>query len=63
MPSIDEIERTHWDYLVIGTGVGGSTAGYALARAGYQVLFVEKGRAPSRHADTLLPWCVCTHSK
>ena len=53
MPSIEEIERTHWDYLVIGTGVGGSTAGYALARAGYQVLFVEKGRAPSLHADTL----------
>lgn len=53
MPSIDEIERTHWDYLVIGTGVGGSTAGYALAQAGCRVLFVEKGRAPSQRADTL----------
>ena len=53
MPSIDEIERRHWDYLVVGTGVGGSTTGHALARAGYQVLFLEKGRAPSRHADTL----------
>lgn len=53
MPSIDDCARITWDYLVIGTGVGGATAGYALARAGKRVLFVEKGRSPSLHPDTL----------
>ena len=37
----------HWDVIVVGTGIGGATAGYELARkgnaAGRKVLFVEKG--------------------
>lgn len=37
------IDRT-WDVIVIGTGMGGGTAGRALAEAGKSVLFVEKGR-------------------
>lgn len=53
MLSIEDIECTHWDYLVIGTGIGGATTGHALASAGKRVLFLEKGRAPSLHADTL----------
>lgn len=32
-----------WDWIVIGTGVGGSTFGYALAKSGNRVLFLEKG--------------------
>lgn len=36
------VART-WDVIVIGTGVGGGTAGRALAEAGLSVLFVEKG--------------------
>ena len=32
-----------WDVIVIGTGMGGSTVGYGLARAGRKVLFLEKG--------------------
>jgi choline dehydrogenase-like flavoprotein len=36
------IERT-WDAIVIGTGMGGATLGYALARAGKSVLFCERG--------------------
>src|SRR6478736_5488912 len=32
-----------YDALVIGTGVGGATLGYALARHGWRVLFCEKG--------------------
>jgi choline dehydrogenase-like flavoprotein len=32
-----------WDAVVIGTGMGGSTAGYALARRGWRVLFLERG--------------------
>lgn len=35
-----------WDAIIIGTGMGGATLGYALARAGQRVLFCEKGRAP-----------------
>lgn len=53
MPDLDALRRQTWDALVIGTGMGGATLGHALARAGWRVLFVEKGRAAFRHADTL----------
>ena len=33
-----------WDVIVIGTGAGGSTAGFNLARLGRGVLFVERGK-------------------
>ena len=33
-----------WDVVVIGTGAGGSTAGFNLARLGRSVLFVERGK-------------------
>jgi choline dehydrogenase-like flavoprotein len=33
-----------WDAIVIGTGMGGATAGHALAARGWRVLFLEKGR-------------------
>jgi len=36
-------EATLWDVLVVGTGVGGATVGYALAQTGRRVLFIEKG--------------------
>ncbi|MFY0567271.1 GMC oxidoreductase [Archangium lansingense] len=36
-----------WDVVVIGTGMGGSTLGYSLARQGRSVLFLERG--PARH--------------
>jgi choline dehydrogenase-like flavoprotein len=38
-----EPERTIWDAVIVGTGMGGATLGYALAAAGQRVLFVEKG--------------------
>ena len=38
---------------MIGTGVGGATLGYALAKAGKSVLFCEKGRAGFGKDDTL----------
>ncbi len=53
MPDLAALAQQDWDALVVGTGVGGATVGYALARAGWRVLFVEKGRAAQRHADTL----------
>jgi choline dehydrogenase-like flavoprotein len=34
----------YWDAIVIGTGMGGATAGHALAARGWRVLFLEKGR-------------------
>jgi choline dehydrogenase-like flavoprotein len=33
-----------WDVIVVGTGAGGSTAGFNLARLGRSVLFVERGK-------------------
>jgi choline dehydrogenase-like flavoprotein len=33
-----------WDVIVIGTGAGGSTAGFNLARSGRSVLFIERGK-------------------
>lgn len=41
---IEAIADTHWDAIVVGTGMGGATLGHALARAGWKVLFCEKGR-------------------
>lgn len=38
-----DVEQGSWDAVVIGTGMGGATAGYALARRGWRVLFIEKG--------------------
>jgi choline dehydrogenase-like flavoprotein len=38
-----DLERREWDAIVIGTGMGGATLGYVLAKAGKRVLFCEKG--------------------
>lgn len=40
----EDPEREEWDVVVIGTGMGGSTAGFELARLGRRVLFLEKGK-------------------
>jgi choline dehydrogenase-like flavoprotein len=37
-----------WDVVVVGTGAGGGTAGFELARLGHSVLFLERGRATGR---------------
>jgi choline dehydrogenase-like flavoprotein len=44
-------EREEWDVVVLGTGMGGSTAGFELARRGRRVLFIEKGKF--LHGDPL----------
>lgn len=49
-----EIADTTWDVIVIGTGIGGGTAGRALAEAGLKTLFVEKGPAGHRSEQTAL---------
>jgi len=40
-----QLAGQRWDAIVVGTGMGGATVGYALARAGWRVLFCEKGRS------------------
>src|SRR6266849_6481908 len=37
-------QETIWDVVVIGTGAGGATAGFNLARLGRSVLFLERGK-------------------
>ncbi|MEZ5714977.1 MAG: GMC family oxidoreductase [Paracoccaceae bacterium] len=49
-----EITDQTWDVIVIGTGIGGGTAGRALAEAGLKTLFVEKGPAGHRAERTPL---------
>ena len=48
MPLADHVperpEDDEWDVVVVGTGMGGSMAGYELARRGRRVLFIEKGK-------------------
>ena len=36
-------EAITWDAVIVGTGMGGATLGYSLAKAGWRVLFVERG--------------------
>ncbi len=44
MPPVDP-DKQYWDAIIIGTGMGGATLGYALARASKKVLFCEQGMA------------------
>jgi choline dehydrogenase-like flavoprotein len=48
-----DCHETLWDVVVIGAGMGGSTLGYALARKGLKVLFVERGSPPTRFPQSL----------
>ena len=43
-----------WDVIIIGTGIGGGTAGRALAEAGLRVLFLEQGPQGYRAEETRL---------
>jgi choline dehydrogenase-like flavoprotein len=43
--SVEPIDTSRtWDVIVIGSGVGGASVAYALARSGLDVLVLEKGR-------------------
>jgi choline dehydrogenase-like flavoprotein len=54
--SLPDPEQEDWDAVVVGTGMGGSTVGYELARRGRRVLFLEKGKflhsAPESRSDS-----------
>jgi choline dehydrogenase-like flavoprotein len=41
---MDEVANKTWEAIVVGTGMGGATVGYALAKAGMSVLFCEHGQ-------------------
>jgi choline dehydrogenase-like flavoprotein len=45
MADPQEFRHREWDVVVIGTGMGGATLGYALAKAGRKILFCERGRS------------------
>ncbi len=51
---IEAVKAQTWDVIVIGTGIGGGTAGRALAEAGLKVLFLEQGPAGYRAEETPL---------
>ncbi len=42
--SQDTMKSNHFDYIVIGSGFGGSVSAMRLAEKGYRVLVVEKGK-------------------
>src|SRR5262245_50532548 len=46
----DDLQGQTWDVVVIGTGAGGATAGFNLARLGRSVLFLERGALLHRQA-------------
>lgn len=41
--TLEQAAQENWDFIIIGTGIGGSTLGWSLARKGKKVLFLEKG--------------------
>lgn len=49
----DEASKIEWDAVVIGTGMGGGTLGYELARRGRRVLFLEKGMSSLPGTDSI----------
>lgn len=42
----------HYDYIIIGSGAGGSAAAYRMAKAGKQVLLLEKGQELPKDGST-----------
>lgn len=46
-------EAVFWDVVIVGAGMGGGTLGYALARKGLKVLFLERGSAQTLFPQSL----------
>lgn len=52
-PATASLGERQWDYLIVGTGMGGATVGYALAKAGKSVLFCERGASHLTNPDAI----------
>lgn len=44
-----------WDVIVVGTGMGGATIGYSLAKQGFNVLMLEKGLSTYSDSSDIPP--------
>jgi choline dehydrogenase-like flavoprotein len=53
METIKSKSRRPFDVIVVGSGAGGSAAAYRLAKAGLEILLVEKGDRLAKDARTL----------
>lgn len=52
------MSQTLYDFIIIGGGPTGSSAGFYLARKGYSVLILEREKFPRQHVgESLLPFC------
>lgn len=49
---MDQITQKRWDYIIVGTGMGGGPVGLKLAQGGFSELFLEKRK--SRFKSTAL---------
>ena len=38
------VQQQHYDYVIVGSGFGGSVSAYRLSQKGYKVLVIEKGK-------------------
>jgi len=41
---LDDSKQIEYDYVIIGSGFGGSVSALRLAEKGYKVLVIEKGK-------------------
>lgn len=48
---MDGAKDADWDAIIVGTGLGGATAGARLAQAGLRVLFLERGHGEMGASD------------
>ncbi len=44
MTTDKHIDEQHWDWIIVGSGFGGSVSALRLVEKGYKVLVIEKGR-------------------
>ena len=54
---------TNYDYIIVGTGAGGSTIAYKLAQSGKKILIIERGDFLPKETDNWNPKVVYTEGK